>query len=435
LSLADQTSDIGVGTLPKQELPTRPSVHTSNDKEEEFSKQRQKILDALKDKIKLNLGDGPSSSFCTDPKTYVTLTVLPENHDKLIRRQYKIAETLLPYVTAGLMDWLKRGKIMEAPAGCKFNNPLVIAPKFDKDGKIKGIRICIDSRQLNKYLVEDDRFEIPEIPDILNRMNGCKIFGEFDLTEAYYQFKLTPESRQYTAFSWGNKQYQMVGVPYGIKFIPSFFQRYMNSLFSDMPFVFPYLDNITFGSKTWEEHLQHASMIIDRLNSVNLKLNPKDGINIGNSEIRILGHLITEQGIGIDPEKKKIILAWNKPTDGLKLASFLGLGCYLRGHVRHYADITARLEAEKARTKSKNRIKWTPELELDFELTKKAIANAPFLSFVDWKKPLHIAVDASLRAIGGLLYQPLTDKGEITDSNILAICSKKLSITQQRYPT
>lgn len=434
MSLVDQVSDLGVGFLPKQEIPTRPSTSTSKDKEDEFRMHRQSLMKALESKIKQNIGEGSSTSFCNDPRTLVTLSVLPVNHPKLYRRQYKIAQTLIPYVTAGLQDWLKRGKIKEAPAGCKFNSPLVIAPKYDKDGHIKGVRICIDSRQLNKYLIEDDRFEIPEIPQLLTKLSGAKIFGEFDLTEAYYQFKLTAESQPYTAFSWEGKQYMMVGVPYGIKFIPSFFQRYMNTLFSDMPFVFPYLDNITFVSKTWEEHLLHAGMILDRLNSVNLKLNPKDGINIGNSEIRILGHLISEKGIFIDPKKKEILLSWEKPSTGAGLASFLGLAVYASAHIRHFADITARLFQEKARTKNKNKINWTPELELDFNLVKKAIANAPFLRFYDPSKRIVLGTDMSQVAIGGVLYQPDDDNDTITSDNIVAFCSKKLSPTQQRYP-
>ena len=45
----------------------------------------------------------------------------------------------------------------------------------------------------------------------------------------------------------------------------------MIRIFSDLQFTFPYIDNLPFGSKSWDEHLEHAIMIIDRLNKVNLK--------------------------------------------------------------------------------------------------------------------------------------------------------------------
>ena len=60
-----------------------------------------------------------------------------------------------------------------------------------------------------------------------------------------------------------------------------------------------------------------------------------NSVNLGNTEIRILGHLINANGIGLDPEKKRLIMQWPLPKTGPELASFLGLGTYLRDHVRH----------------------------------------------------------------------------------------------------
>ena len=42
---------------------------------------------------------------------------------------------------------------------------------------------------------------------------GGKIFGEFDLSEAYVQFQVAPESQKYTAFTWNKQQYVFVGAP------------------------------------------------------------------------------------------------------------------------------------------------------------------------------------------------------------------------------
>jgi transposase InsO family protein len=196
-----------------------------------------------------------------------------------------------------------------------------------------------------------------------------------------------------------------------------------------MPYVFPYIDNIVFASKDWEEHEMHAKAIIDRLTSVALTIKPTS-VNLGNSEIRILGHLITKDGIGLDPEKKRLILDWPLPKTGAQLASFLGLGTYLRDHVRHYADLTAKLET----IKKQKTIEWTDELKNEFLLVKRAFSTAPFLRFPNFNKRFAIATDASWIGIGAVLYQPDEEGGDITPWNIVAICSKKLSPTQQRYP-
>lgn len=426
LSLTDQVSDIGVGVTPPEEMPEKPVSTTSDILEKEYCEKREKILSAIAELLQKNF-DSPM--FCTHPDSVVKLSVKPEHRSKIFRRQYKLAETLKAPTREILKRWLKEGKIVYAPIGCKYNTPLLVVPKYDKDGKVTGIRVCADVRQLNKYLEEDDRFEIPRIPDVLATFAGAKIFGEFDLKEAYNQFRVSDESQQYTAFTFESEQYMFQGCPYGIKHIPSHFQRFITHLFRDMPYVYPYIDNIVFASKTWEEHELHAKAIIERLTSVALTIKPTS-VNLGNSEIRILGHLIDAHGIGLDPEKKRLILNWPRPETGDQLASFLGLGTYLRDHVRHYADITAPLETAK----KQKIIKWDENLKTSFELVKRAFSTAPFLKFPDFNKRFALATDASWVGVGAVLYQPDDDNDTITPWNIVAICSKKLTDTQQRYP-
>ena len=173
--------------------------------------------------------------FCTHPDSVVKLSVKPEHQDKIFRRQYKMAESLREATREIIKRWFAEGKIVKAPIGCKYNTPLLVVPKYDKDGKVVGIRVCVDIRQLNKYLEEDDRFEIPHIPDVLAAFKGAKLFGEFDLKEAYNQFRIADESQQYTAFTFENEQYMFQGCPYGIKHIPSHFQSSLLIYFETCP--------------------------------------------------------------------------------------------------------------------------------------------------------------------------------------------------------
>ena len=153
-------------------------------------------------------------------------------------------------------------------------------------------------------------------------------------------------------------------------------------------------------------------------------------MNLGNSEIRILGHLITANGIKLDPSKRQAILDWPLPKSGAELASFLGLGTFLRDHIRHYSDLTSSLETLKKQTN----IEWTEATTTAFNTLKRAFHTAPFLRFPDFNKRFVIACDASWTGVGGVLYQPDDDDNTITGDNIVAICSKKLTKTQQRYP-
>ena len=405
-SLMEQVSDMGIGEAPPYEVPQKPTASTPTNKEAEYKPMREKVLASLSALLKENEA---ITGFCNDDGSVVTLSVRAEDEQHVYSRQYPIAQALEATVDELLKKWLQQGRIVLATHSCKFNSPLLVVKKKDEHGRMTGIRVCLDVRKLNKYLIENDRFQIPHIPDMLATLAGGSIFGEFDLSEAYFQFQLSESSRQYTAFTWKKQQYMFVSCPYGIKHIPSLFQRFIANLFRDMPFVFTYIDNICFSSRSWKEHLEQAAAIIERLNSVNLRIKPSS-VNLGNYQIKLLGHLITPFGIGLDPEKRDIIMQWPKPSTGSELASFLGLGTFLRDHIRYYADITAPFEKIK---KSTN-IEWTALLSQQWDVVKRAFATAPFLKFPDFNKRFVIATDASQTGIGGVLYQPDDDGNTIT---------------------
>jgi hypothetical protein len=326
VDLQQVVHDTGAGDVPEEENPVRISLSTPLELESSHSNKRAKILRELKSLLEINAN---LAGFCSLPESVVVLKVEVSSADKLYRKQYPIAQALWPLANECIERWYGSGKICLAPPNCPFNNPLTIAPKKDENGKMTGIRICLDTLLLNTMLIINDRFQIPHIRDALEVFAGNELFGEFDLSEAYLQFMIHPDSRQYTAFTWGKKQYMFVGTPYGINFIPSFFQRTMSQIFSDMQFTFPYIDNLPFASKTWEEHYEHAAMIIDRLNQVNLKIKPSS-VNLGHAQIKCLGHILSSDGIGIDPEKVQAIHDWSLPSNGNELMSFLGLGTFVR---------------------------------------------------------------------------------------------------------
>jgi hypothetical protein len=428
-SLNELSQFEGMGQRPNSELPQRAVLALSPALAASYTAKRAQVMDHPDIQAALAVNAGVTG-FCNLPESVVRLEVDPAKEDKLFRKQYPVAQQLRSRVSTVINNWFTAGKIELAPPGCQYNNPLTVAPKKDDEGNLTGIRVCVDTRVLNQALVGNlDKFQIPGIPALLEQLGGNSIFGEFDLQEAYLQFRMDEESKKYTAFTWDGVQYVFVGAPFGISTLPSHFQRVMSVAFSDLPFTSPYLDNLPFASKTWEEHREQALIIITRLNQLNLKIKPSS-VKIGYSQIRCLGHQVSGSGVSIDPDKLKAVNEWPRPMTGEQMQSFLGFVTFLRGSVRHFADLTAPLEA----VKNNKDIEWTPLLVHHFELTKQALARAPFLKFPDFSRPFHIATDASNTGVGGVLYQPDTDDGEITATNIVVICSKKLTESQRNYP-
>ena len=115
------------------------------------------------------------------------------------------------------------------------------------------------------------------------------------------------------------------------------------------------------------------------------------------------------------------------------MASCLGLVTFIRQHVRHFADLTSEFDTLKRSTAD---IERTDARIHQFEMIKRAITHAPQLRFPDFTRPFYLATDASCVGIGGVLYQPSDEDNEdITQHNIVAICSKKLNPCQRRYST
>jgi transposase InsO family protein len=422
----------GQGYTPSDEEPVRVKSSTPIELEGTYASHRSRILQLPSVAAALASNEA-IDSVCSLPESMLKLKLDPAKgtSQQLYVRQYPLSQRAIEAARPVVERWLAANKIVRAPPGCPYNNPLTVAPKKDDNGQLTGFRVCLDTRRLNLALVDNDHFEIPLIRNVLDSLQGCSIFGEFDLAEAYLQFPLHEESQQYTAFTWGTEQYMFTCCPFGLSVMPSHFQRIMSYVFRDLPFTFPYFDNIPFGSRSWKEHAAHTQAIIDCLNTHNLRIKPSS-VKIGQARLNCLGHLLTDSGVAISPDKLSKIKDWPLPKTGKQLASFLGLLTFVRQHVRHFADITAGLEAVK---RTKGDITWTPQLVKSFELIRHAVAHAPLLRFPDFNKPFYVATDASCLGIGGVLYQPDDGSDEIKEDNIIAICSKKLNDTQRRYST
>jgi len=352
LTLKDQISDWGIGSVPLNEIPDRPSVFTPESLRALYEPMEKVILDYIKPLAEENY---KRTGFNTDPHSIITITVDPHDEPKLYRRQYRIPHALIPLVQKVIDRWAAEHRIEPCTERTVINNPILVAPKKDDQGNLTGIRVCIDPRLVNKYMKEDDKFEIPRISDILTALAGKHIFGEFDLSEAYLQFMLHPDSRKYTTFTW-KVAMQFVGCPYGLKPIPNIFQRYMTHKFAHLSNVFPYIDNLLHASSSWSEHLTTILSILRELNDVNLRIKP-GSIRVCQAMLKVLGHLLSGEGVGIDPQKRDMVLKWGYPDDCANLRAFFGFAGFLADHVRHFADLRAPFDKLKAQ---EGKIDWSP---------------------------------------------------------------------------
>ena len=106
-----------------------------------------------------------------------------------------------------------------------WNTPMICVWKKDK----QEVRVCLDFRKLN-LITERQAFPMPNVEDILDRLNGASYFSAIDLGNAYYQVKLDHESQEKAAFSTKGGQYCFTRMPFGIAAAPGTFQALMTKV-------------------------------------------------------------------------------------------------------------------------------------------------------------------------------------------------------------
>jgi len=131
------------------------------------------------------------------------------------------------------------------PSVSPYGHPILFVRK--KTGEL---RMCIDFRSLNKNTVID-KFPLPRISDLLDKLSRAKYFSSIDLSAAYHQLRIAEGDQEKTAFITPEGLYEYVVMPFGLVNAPSSFQRAMHMTFSDVigSYVLVYLDDILVFSE------------------------------------------------------------------------------------------------------------------------------------------------------------------------------------------
>ncbi|KAJ9529125.1 hypothetical protein QJQ45_007804 [Haematococcus lacustris] len=319
-----------------------------------------------------------------------------------------------------ITDLLAKGLI--EPSSSPFAAPVLFVQK--KSGEL---RMCIDYRQLNKITIRD-QYPLPRIDDLFDQLAGKTVFSSLDLQAGYHQIRIPAEDVPKTAFRTPEGHYQFKVLCFGLTNAPATFQRVMNEAFAEVinDCALVYLDDILVMSENTEQHLVHLRRVFDllRKNKFYAKLSKCEFMK---RTLMFLGHIISAQGISVDPCKVTAISNWPVPTSLKTLQSFLGAANYVRKFVHNFSTIAAPLTNLTGPKKDSFPWKAWPQAELDaFNALKQAISNVPMLKLPDHSKPFQVHCDASLEGIGAVLMQ---------DGYPLAYYSRKLIPAEVNYTT
>eukprot|EP00253_Pinus_taeda_P022178 PITA_22178 len=286
------------------------------------------------------------------PKINIDFTIeLIPGATPVSRAPYRMSVPELTELKMQLQELLDKNYIR--PSVSPWGAPILFVKK--KDGTL---RMCIDYRQLNKLTIKN-KYPLPRIDELFDQVKGATVFSKIDLRSGYHQIRIKEEDIAKTAFRTRYRHYEFVVLPFGLTNAPATFMCLMSSIFHQYldRFVLIFIDDILIYSHTVEEHQEHLRMVLQTLREHQLyaKFSKCDFFQ---EEIQYLGHVITKDGIAVDPEKIKAIMAWHVPKDVADIRSFMGLAGYYRRFVEGFSKVAFPITSLQKKGRA---FQWTPK--------------------------------------------------------------------------
>ncbi|KAI5667998.1 hypothetical protein M9H77_17851 [Catharanthus roseus] len=105
------------------------------------------------------------------------------------------------------------------------------------------------------------------------------------------------------------------------------------------------------------------------------------------SQVTFLGHVISQEGISIDPAKVEAVTHWTQPKTPTEVRSFLGMARYYRRFIKDFSRIAGPLTQL---TRKATKFEWTEKCERSFQELKNRLTTAPVLTLPDPNKEFFI---------------------------------------------
>ncbi|GJP56124.1 hypothetical protein CLOM_g15177 [Closterium sp. NIES-68] len=312
------------------------------------------------------------------------------------RAPYRLSPTELTDMKNHIEYLLAKGLIR--PSTLPYGGPVLFTPKPDGS-----LRMCIDYRALNKQTIKN-KYPIPRIDDLLDQLRGATVFSKLDLRSGYWQIRMADNSIRKTAFRNRYGSYEYLVMPFGLTNAPATFQAEMNHILQPLldECVVVYLDDILIYSRDMKQHVEHLQRVFENLRRERfyVKLSKSE---FALEKVHFLGHMVSAQGVHVDPKKIEAVRTWKTPENVKELQQFLGFANHYNRFVPLHQEVVEQL--------------------------KQALTSVPVLILPDPERDYVIEADASDQAVGAVLMQ---DQGNGLQP--IAYLSKKLHRGRTKLP-
>jgi hypothetical protein len=211
---------------------------------------------------------------------------------------------------------------------------------------------------------------------------------------------------------------------FGLTNAPAHFIYLMNSVFMEEldKFVVVSNNDILVFSKSKREHEEHLHIVLQRLRDHQLYAKFSK-CEFWLSEVQFLGHIISSEGISVDPGKDREVLDRKLPRTVHQVRSFLGLASYYHRFILNFSK-TSKLITDLL--KKEEKLVWNAERDEVFQTLKKLLTTSPVLAQPDIVNSFDVCCDASGTGVGCVLMQ---------EGHMIAYSSCQLRLHEEHYPT
>jgi hypothetical protein len=249
----------------------------------------------------------------------------------------------------------------------------------------------------------NNKYHLPTIDDLFDQLKDAQIFSKIDLRLGYHKVIIKEQDISNTSFITRYGHYEFIVVSFGLSNAPVVFICLMNGIFREYldKFVIVFLDDILIYSKSEEEHEQHLRMVLQVLREHQLyaKLSK---CSFYHKQIHYLGHIISEEGIAVDPEKIESIRGWSAPKNVSEVRSFMGLASYYMRFIEGFIKIAHPITSLQNKGV---KFQWTLDCEKSFQHLKKLLTSDPILRITYPNEDIIVCIDACKEGLGGVLIQ------------------------------
>ena len=329
---------------------------------------------------------------------------------------YIMAPSELRKLKTRLQELLEKGYIR--PSISPWGALVLFVKK--KDGTL---RLCIDYRQLNRVTIKN-KYPLPRVDDLFDQLQGARVFSKIDLRSGLHQLRIANADVPKTAFQTRYGHYEFLVMLFELTNAPAVFMSLMNKVFQPYldKFVIVFIDDILVYSRDEEEHANHLRLVLQTLREKQLyaKFNKCE---FWLDQVVFLGHIVSGEGIKVDPKKIEAVLNWEPPKNVPELRSFLGLVWYYRRFVEGFSIISAPLTKL---LRKHVEYKWTEACQSSFEELKAKLTTTPVLASPSGTGDFAVYSDASYQGLGCVLMQ---------HGRVIAYASRQLRSYEISYRT